>query len=999
MISIEAIFHSIEAAYRRTEKKLLSLSIEQNKREKVVSQCMALFQPLYLDQSTTVGLEAYFRYLIHDKESISDVPFNFLLQEDEKADLIIAAILQALQIITGEEQASRSVDEEQLLTHYEEELTELGNCSVYIIRNCHEAPMTAEERFAWNITAGLFELTPRITKILCAPKQVIDTRFRDVDHIYYRVFRNSIRTRRARSDEMYDALLSVLKERKFYCSLEFLEEIRLYIDTVYPKADLKEAKFVSDLVERVVHRYYEKNRTGLQLDAECVPYYRRPTAAVGQNGSEDSTAIPPQEEPAQAKPQSTATEEPLPPGAPEPVVDDYTVETTRPIVKNVLVVALSTFPISKKLNKCTYTYGQEQGEYYYQQEPFPMRLRDALKDAGEILMLTTPETRIATAASKDGSELATSPQAYFMDAVRAIDGMEHILFKSVEVNDEDSTQGVSEVVGHLRELKGNNAKQGKGAPRIYVGTNGGLRGLQLILEAVLSLLTLDGITVKADQVWSIRPMKKGGPNSYELFNSAAEFRIFDFVSGINEFLNYGRVDSLVRFMNANPELKDEASIRLLDCIKDISKGIQFCDINAFQQGLKQLSVLKESDLSSSNRYIELFRKNIMDDYKPLLAADHSALDEIEWCIKKGFYQQAFALAEGALPREYLHDKMISYDEGVFDAANLFKNERENAENYLFNHSVVWLIDRIYPEGGQETNQRAILRIWKNDRGDQAEIKTSINSADSVAQLSDELKLVLRSHNIIKRDRNELFHIDERHEKTPSEYQADLKEYVRLVRDFRKHWAGKKHPPLIRITSMSPANSAADNAKGKKATKQEEAPASPKSAVQKKQPATTAKAALGSAVTGKDSKAQVKTQTAQEPKAVSAPAIVIDMQKVSDVLIVGDMKPSKARKRLEDATGKTGLNVRKVDGYENPILYAKGGEEESNKDKHIGLLFDRLSKSTSSRSNTLILVGDSWIDISPDLLSLLQAKGYQALVYKKDAEKGIVIENLRIEQTS
>ena len=232
MVSIETIFQSIEAAYRRTESKIASLVIEKSRREKIVAQCMGLFQPLYLDQASLTGLEAYFRYLVHDASAVSDVPFNFLLTEDEKTERIIQAFMEALKVITGEERNAREVDEAQLLTHCEEELSELGECSVYVIKNCSNEAMTADDRIAWNVVAGLFELTPRIVKILCAPKDVIETRFREVDHIYYRVFRNSIRTREATPAEMCNAFLKDMKERGFRFSQDFLDEIQLYVDTV-----------------------------------------------------------------------------------------------------------------------------------------------------------------------------------------------------------------------------------------------------------------------------------------------------------------------------------------------------------------------------------------------------------------------------------------------------------------------------------------------------------------------------------------------------------------------------------------------------------------------------------------------------------------------------------------------------------------------------------------------------------------------------------------------
>ena len=769
MASIETIFSAIENAYRRTENKIMSLAIDNSKRERIIAQCMELFRPLYLDQPSMIGLEAYFRYLVHDASTLSDVPFNFLLTEDEKTDRIIQTFLDALKLITGEEQNARSVDEQQLLFHCEEELSKLGGCSVYIIKNCSSAPMTSDDRIAWNVVAGLFELTPRIVKILCASKEVIETRFREVDHIYYRVFRNSIRTREATPTEVSNALLDNLDERGFSFSQTFLDEIKLYVDTVYPKADLKEDRFVNDLVERVVHRYYEKKRSGMELNEECVPFYRRPNSEAGTGASisgKESVAADEAEEI-------------------DGTIDEYEA-AGRPVIKNLLVVSLSTFPY--RLNKCVYLYypadsGPIESEtYFYQQEPFPMRLKEQLKDKGEILMLTTPETLKVVNREMDGVQFRKSAQAYFIDSVKSIPGLNSALFKSVEVDQDNPIDAVSQVVEHLRAVKRANGDE---KLQIHLGTNGGLRGNQLILEAVLSLLAVDGITVSPDHVWSMRAVSR---DKWEVFNSAAEFKIFDFVSGINEFMNYGRTTSLDRFMSANRDLMDEAAKDMMRCIKSIAEGIQFCSLDAFERGLDELR--NKTNSKSGNPYIEMFRENIKMNFHPLLDNDREVLQEIEWCKKKGFYQQAYTLIEAALPREFIAMGIIAFDESTRRAAEQMKKKGENTDSYIFNNAVLW------HRRGFDTWGSVYSREWDN----KIQIETRVNIDNGMGNLAEQFRKIMNQHSNMKKSRNGLIHAGESNDKNPQTYKSDLGNYIATLRRFYNDWkAAKSERPIMEVS--------------------------------------------------------------------------------------------------------------------------------------------------------------------------------------------------------
>ena len=801
MLSISSLFSSIERAYRRTEELFRSLSESVVDVEATVAECMEEFDGLFLSRSTEISLKAYFRYLISDEVTLREIPFNFIVTEDAYADALCEAFYRALRVITGSELEVRTVDERRLLSAPEEELRLWGDCSVYVIQNCGESPMTPEEVVAWQQAAELFELTPCIVKLLRAPREVIDTRFREVDHIYYRVFRNRLCCQDPSSEEVEAALLRALEKKGFSWTPDFAEGLSAYIARVYPTADLKSGAFVTDMIERIVFFYSAEPRPSLLLDRACVPHYET------QSSKDASTEAPvPAEKPA------------LPA---EPTVDEYAAAEPRPPVRSILIVSLSTFPKSRdvsqpsRIGACTFYYAgaeaadAERSTYYYQQEPFPMHLRAVLKDAGEILMLTTPETRKPVLVEVGGDPPAViSPQAFFMDAVRRLPGLEDVRFKSVAVNQETPASAVSEVVAHLREIKRNN---GGSAAEVYLGTNGGLRGIQLILEAILSLLNADGIDVKPDHVWSTR--QETG-NRFVLFNSAAEFQIFDFVSGINEFLNYGRIGSLQRFIEHDPELKaDDSAAGLLQCLKAVSEGIQFCSVKSFKNGLEQLIAYYQTAPDPSSPFIQMFFENIKNDFGDLLNEDHDTLDEIEWCVRKGFLQQAFTLVENSMPMEYVKKDLITCSRDVEDEINSIMRRERSMEKvvplYLYNEIVNYqfvekkMIDLSKPfENGQfsgsewkrlkqslpfpcffhKTDYPRNHRNNPNPGGNiNAEITICLDTSKEGEVFSKRFCGILRTHYWVKRFRNGLMHNSERKGTEVCHYEAAIYDFIENTR--------------------------------------------------------------------------------------------------------------------------------------------------------------------------------------------------------------------------
>lgn len=453
----------------------------------------------------------------------------------------------------------------------------------------------------------------------------------------------------------------------------------------------------------------------------------------------------------------------------------------------VLIVSLSTFP--KELTPCRYDYSAggktvEGGSYYYQQEPFPMYLKDRLKGGGEILMLCTPEVRERQTVRRGEEVLTVSPEEYFMGAVRAL-GLDDVRFQSVDVDQSNPSAAVSEVVGHLRARKQAELK----TPEIWLGTNGGLRGLQLVLEAILFLLSVDGIRVEPDHVLSTRKLKEG---RWELFPSAAEFRIFDFVSGIKEFMNYGRIDSLETFLRSNQELNDDSSAELMRCLREISIGIQFGSTQTFDSGLAHLSGYVRTPQSTANPYMELFRKTILDDFGIMLDPENCRItDKIRWCCRKGFWVQAYTLVESTLPGEFIRMGLIVYDAESAEAAKVPGWDGDPGIQ-LFNAFLsrfVYMIDK-----NPTLKTKPMLYINKVGQNDVSLSATFDNSA-----AAHSFREMLLEHSRLKTTRNELVHGFERSDASVENYRREIEDYIRKVPALYGTWARScGGRPLLKI---------------------------------------------------------------------------------------------------------------------------------------------------------------------------------------------------------
>lgn len=349
---------------------------------------------------------------------------------------------------------------------------------------------------------------------------------------------------------------------------------------------------------------------------------------------------------------------------------------------NVLLLALSTFKGDPKsvsvLDESEYKFeaAKLEGNYYYQMEPVVQVLSKLLEKKNQkldkIVMLCSDETKKSKEIEKNGERESISPLAFFERETRLWlnqDIAEDQQFYPISIDENDPAGGIAKAVKLLRELKQENMN-------LYLDNHGGFRGIQLTVEAILSLLKAEKIELS--DVFNVNYDGK----SSVITAKDAGFKMFDFVSGINEFTNYGRIDSLNRYFDG--EEIDSSAQNLLSIISGIAESIQLCDVPTFETNLDLLTDFFQNDAHrnfSTNNFLQLFYDNIRNDYSTLLGKDRrNTLDEVEWCLNKGFYQQCLTLIEGKMPIELYENQILGWDQ---DKEEWAENNRGDFNKYVY----------------------------------------------------------------------------------------------------------------------------------------------------------------------------------------------------------------------------------------------------------------------------------------------------------------------------
>lgn len=665
---------------------------QNEKQEMLVQECMKPFQHLFLKDYSKANLQSYFRYLIRSNSSSLKVTYNFKVL-DKKFDKE-----HGNEFFRAFEKAMQTLDPEFQLVRYEENYLLTRNISTIqqgmhiglAIASDSDTPISDKEYDQW---LQILNKDPNAIKLIYADQTRLKSHFQGRDHLYYRLFPCDIMFRKADEEDILEALKADMDQENLFFNSAFEDGIKAYIHTVYPKADLKGKAFMDDLTGRVLRAYGMKPRNG-ELDVDCVPDYIKPVeqksdAEKAPNKSENSIEtirIPHFQE--NAEPVSATGNRKL----------------------KILVLALSTFNNMIERSYRDIRKGKDSGltvKGAYQLDCIPRLLYQQSYQIifDEVIVLSTRATsqsreqptignrKYVCADDENGGISELDYFAYFMQHLYENEGkVPRIRVISIPDPDEkvgisgesknEMLQAIGKLLQEIRQLSRMQVSQGnltsgsaviekKSKPEIYVDIHGGFRVTQQMFIGILYLLRLEGIRIPESHVLTAGIDGRDSDTGW-IGNAGITMSMYDFISGLNELENDGKVIALEKFTKHGQESQEsEASQNIINALGVIAEGIQMCDVWKFENGLKELKkkldvyydpekkAIKSPDYRSD--YLSLFIDQIYDDYKNVLPDDENhgpdVIREIEWALDKGFYQQVLTLIESKTA-EYLQNKKI-----------------------------------------------------------------------------------------------------------------------------------------------------------------------------------------------------------------------------------------------------------------------------------------------------------------------------------------------------
>lgn len=470
-------------------------------------------------------------------------------------------------------------------------------------------------------------------------------------------------------------------------------------------------------------------------------------------------------------------------------------------MKNVVMLAMSTLGTrNAELNGSYFTYdgcSEQRGLLYFSQlEPISRMIREREGSLDYVVILATKETMEKEPREEgvlephiDESDL-TKDSCYGLSAVdyyrKRIEADKYgTQIDVVPLDPENMVPAINEAVSDVRKYWKTEEDSDK---RLWIDTQGAQREVNLVLNAVVSLLGSSGEGIVPYGRYSIAydraNVKKNIPHPIK--DQTETYQVFDFVSGINELTAYGRADQLSSYY----EKRKEKIPEIVETMRKIAESIQLCDMESFD---RQLKLLRKQwrNRNGEDSLLSIFAEQIEEDYKTLLNQSCTKLDIIEWLCKKKFYQQTLTYIESRMPRDWKERRIWDYKGCEPGEIESLKERHETVENFL----ILSVLRECYPgkseplaamkeitvenirKKGRTMQSRRIvanageLTVKNKNRSKEEKIRFIVNISNK-DQFIDALFL----YKLLKEERNRFNHMGE-NEKRASENQ--IKDAVSL----------------------------------------------------------------------------------------------------------------------------------------------------------------------------------------------------------------------------
>lgn len=286
--------------------------------------------------------------------------------------------------------------------------------------------------------------------------------------------------------------------------------------------------------------------------------------------------------------------------------------------------------------------------------------------------------RVMKSRDIDGKEQNTLD--YFKQRVAGIVAPENIVICPY---DENMNTALTDVGAMAEMILKEKEKYAAEEYTLHADMTGGMRNASMMMLGVMRLLEYSQIKM-GRVLYSY--WERG-----RVEDSADVYRFFDLVAGAKEFVNYGSVIELNSYFDKEKETSAELK-GLLDAMRNFSESIKLCQYGEFKKAIRDLgeniklfSQKLDAQSDANDRLFSTMLPIIQRSYGPLLASDND-LEIIEWCVKRGYLQQAMTLYTERVP-EFIFDKGLlavsdQAEAKIEDDYNKFLKDRRGTRSYF-----------------------------------------------------------------------------------------------------------------------------------------------------------------------------------------------------------------------------------------------------------------------------------------------------------------------------
>lgn len=234
-------------------------------------------------------------------------------------------------------------------------------------------------------------------------------------------------------------------------------------------------------------------------------------------------------------------------------------------------------------------------EYYSQMEPACRKILEENPGDYRFLILATKATLKEQTFQCQDEILEISAVDFFLKRMGLKSDKEKKRAVVIRVEEDNFLPAISETINYIR-------KNWDEDHRLWINTQGGFRNISLVINAVISLLKLDKI--EPSGVYYVSYTR--GEKVHDIEDQSGTYKIFQFVSGIQELIRYGRADQLEEYYYDRGEMVPEEITEM----RKIAEAIQMCDMPGFEEHLLKLRELAKNRTADPEDLLNIFWEQI-----------------------------------------------------------------------------------------------------------------------------------------------------------------------------------------------------------------------------------------------------------------------------------------------------------------------------------------------------------------------------------------------------